>query len=86
MDFARELSQSSVTYRILQADAGDRRRMSEIFDEIRRSMPPLRGVIHAAGVLRDAALINQRSGTAMKSGAARSRVHGFYMNSLAIFR
>ena len=44
-----------------EADAGDRRRMSEIFDEICRSMPPLRGVIHAAGVLRDAALINQRS-------------------------
>ena len=34
--------------------------MSEIFDEIRGSMPPLRGVVHAAGVLRDAALINQR--------------------------
>ena len=35
--------------------------MREIFDELRRSTPPLRGVIHAAGVLRDAALINLRS-------------------------
>ena len=61
-DFVVELSRSSVTCRVLEADAGDRRRMCEIFDEIRRSMPPLRGVIHAAGVLRDAALINQQLG------------------------
>jgi hypothetical protein len=38
--------------------------MSEILGEIRRSMPPLRGVIHAAGVIRDSALINQRSADA----------------------
>ena len=77
VDFTRELSQSSVTYRILQADAGDRRRMSEIFDEIRRSMPPLRGVIHAAGVLRDAALINQRS--ADGNGVRRGKVEGAWI-------
>jgi NAD(P)-dependent dehydrogenase (short-subunit alcohol dehydrogenase family) len=59
-DLAQELSRSGVTCRVAQGDAGDRRRMSEIFDEIRGSMPPLRGVVHAAGVLRDAALINQR--------------------------
>jgi acyl transferase domain-containing protein len=58
-DFLAELSRSSVSCRILDADASDRRRMGEICDEIRHSMPPLRGVIHAAGVLRDAALINQ---------------------------
>jgi len=58
-DFLAELSRSSVDCRILHADAADRRRMSEIADEVRRSMPPLRGVIHAAGVVRDAALINQ---------------------------
>jgi acyl transferase domain-containing protein len=60
-DFLTELRQSSVSYHILDGDAADRRRMGEISDEIRRSMPPLRGVIHAAGVLRDAALINQNS-------------------------
>jgi acyl transferase domain-containing protein/NADPH:quinone reductase-like Zn-dependent oxidoreductase len=63
-DFIRELSQANVTCRILRADAGDRGRMSEILGEIRRSMPPLRGVIHAAGVIRDSALINQRSADA----------------------
>jgi acyl transferase domain-containing protein len=58
-DFLAELSRSSVSYRIFDGDAADRRRMSEISEEIRRSMPPLRGIIHAAGVIRDAALINQ---------------------------
>jgi acyl transferase domain-containing protein len=63
-DFLAELSRSSVSCRILDGDAADRRRMGEIFDEIGSSMPPLRGVIHAAGVLRDAALINQNSADA----------------------
>ena len=84
LDFARELSRSSVACRVVQADAGDRRRMCEIFDEIRRSMPPLRGAIHAAGVLRDAALINQRS--ADGDEVRRGKVEGAWilMNSLAI--
>jgi nucleoside-diphosphate-sugar epimerase len=60
VDFTRELSQSGVSYHVLQADAGDRRQMSAVLDEIQGSMPPLRGVVHAAGVLRDSALINQR--------------------------
>ena len=29
-------------------------------DEITRTMPPLRGVVHAAGVVRDAVLLRQR--------------------------
>jgi acyl transferase domain-containing protein/NADPH:quinone reductase-like Zn-dependent oxidoreductase len=60
-DFVTELARSFVVCRVLEADAGDREGMREIFDEIRRSMPRLRGVIHAAGVLRDGVLINQRS-------------------------
>lgn len=60
-DFLAELSRSSVSCRIFEGDAADRQRMAGIFEEIRRTMPPLRGVIHAAGVLRDAALINQNS-------------------------
>jgi acyl transferase domain-containing protein/NADPH:quinone reductase-like Zn-dependent oxidoreductase len=59
-EFVQELLKSSVNCRVLEADAGDRHRMSEILEEIRKSKPPLRGVIHTAGVLRDAPLINQR--------------------------
>jgi acyl transferase domain-containing protein/NADPH:quinone reductase-like Zn-dependent oxidoreductase len=59
-DFLAELSRSAVSVRVIEGDAGNRPRMREIYDEICRSMPPLRGIIHAAGVVRDAALINQR--------------------------
>ena len=76
-DFLAELSQSSVNYRILKGDAADRTRMDEISDGIRRSMPPLRGVIHAAGVLRDAALINQKSSDADE--IRRGKVEGAWI-------
>jgi acyl transferase domain-containing protein len=76
-DFVAELSRSSVACRVVEADASDRRRMCEIFDEIRRSTPPLRGVIHAAGVLRDAALINQRSADANE--IRRGKVEGAWI-------
>jgi acyl transferase domain-containing protein/NADPH:quinone reductase-like Zn-dependent oxidoreductase len=59
-ELMHELQQAAVDCRVIAADAGDRDRMAEAFAEIRRTMPPLRGVIHAAGVLHDAALINQR--------------------------
>ena len=55
----RELEQLGVTVRVFQADAADRDRMQFVLDEIRRSLPPLRGVVHAAGIVRDAVLINQ---------------------------
>ena len=56
----REFEQLGVTVRVFQADAADRDRMQFVLDEIRRSLPPLRGVVHAAGAVRDAVLINQR--------------------------
>src|SRR6202000_1725586 len=59
LEFVEELSKASVNCRVIEADAGERAQVSEVFEEIRRSMPPLRGVVHTAGVLRDAALIKQ---------------------------
>ena len=56
----REFEQLGVTVRVFQADAADRDRMQFVLDEIRRSLPPLRGVVHAAGAVRDAVLMNQR--------------------------
>lgn len=76
-DFLAELSRSSVSCRILPGDAADRRRMGEIYDEICRSMPPLRGIIHTAGVLRDAALINQNSADADE--IRRGKVEGAWI-------
>ncbi|MCU1504304.1 MAG: polyketide synthase, partial [Ilumatobacteraceae bacterium] len=45
--------------RCLQADIGRRADVARLLDEVRSTMPPLRGVIHAAGVNRDALLVEQ---------------------------
>jgi acyl carrier protein len=39
--------------RILRADVSDRVQVAGVLAEIQKSMPPLRGVVHAAGVLDD---------------------------------
>jgi acyl transferase domain-containing protein/SAM-dependent methyltransferase/acyl carrier protein len=43
----------------LRADVADRGRMKEVMAEIETTLPPLRGVIHAAGVLDDGVLVQQ---------------------------
>ena len=56
----RELENRGVTIRVFQADAAARDRIQFVLDQIQSDMPPLRGVVHAAGALRDAVLMNQR--------------------------
>jgi acyl transferase domain-containing protein/Zn-dependent alcohol dehydrogenase/acyl carrier protein len=55
-----ELEQQGVTVHCVQADIADQKQTQQVLDEIRAKFPPLRGVVHAAGTLRDAVLINQR--------------------------
>ena len=54
-----ELESLGATVRTFAADAGDRAAMHAIAEEIRRDMPPLRGVIHAAGLVDDSVLVQQ---------------------------
>ena len=56
----RELENRGVTIRVFQADAAARDRIQFVLDQIQSDMPPLRGVVHAAGALHDAVLMNQR--------------------------
>jgi acyl transferase domain-containing protein len=44
--------------KIMRADVGDQARMTELFTELRQDMPPLRGIIHAAGVASHKPLLN----------------------------
>jgi acyl transferase domain-containing protein len=60
-----------------QADAGDRAAMAAIRDEIRASMPPLRGVIHAAGALDDAVLDRQEWKRCRQ--VLRGKAHGAFV-------
>ena len=48
-----ELRSSGADVLTIQADVSDRPRLSEALDLVRRTMPPIRGVIHAAGVFAD---------------------------------
>lgn len=43
---------------VAQADVTDGDQIQEIFEKIKTHMPPLRGVVHAAGLLDDGSLLN----------------------------
>jgi phthiocerol/phenolphthiocerol synthesis type-I polyketide synthase C len=53
------LRQKGTTITIFQADVTDEGQLTAVFDQIRRELPPLRGIFHAAGVLDDGTLQQQ---------------------------
>lgn len=56
VEMVRNLRETGADVRIIKADVADGRAVEGIMGEIRGSMPPLRGIIHAAMVLDDALL------------------------------
>lgn len=54
-----ELRRSGACVEIVQADVSQLDDVENVFDRIAREMPPLKGIIHAAGVLEDGLLDNQ---------------------------
>jgi acyl transferase domain-containing protein/acyl carrier protein/SAM-dependent methyltransferase len=56
---AAALRQSGAEVIFARADAGNRHELAAVLTEVRRSGSPLRGVIHAAGVLEDGLLVDQ---------------------------
>jgi NADPH:quinone reductase-like Zn-dependent oxidoreductase/acyl carrier protein len=54
-----ELEQKGVSIRIFQADVSAVEQVAFCLGEIDTRMPPLRGIIHSAGVLADSVLMNQ---------------------------
>jgi NADPH:quinone reductase-like Zn-dependent oxidoreductase/acyl carrier protein len=52
------LRKDGVEAREFSADVTDEAQLAKVFGQIRRDMPPLRGVIHAAAVIKDVALVN----------------------------
>jgi 8-amino-7-oxononanoate synthase len=53
------LEQQGVRVLAIQADVAQRDDLSKVFDQLQTSMPPLRGLIHTAGVLQDGVLQKQ---------------------------
>jgi acyl transferase domain-containing protein/ubiquinone/menaquinone biosynthesis C-methylase UbiE/acyl carrier protein len=55
----QELQQSGTIVRIVQGDVTKEVDVNRVMDMICNEMPPLKGIIHSAGVLEDGALIRQ---------------------------
>jgi 8-amino-7-oxononanoate synthase len=55
----QRLAQKGVQVRLIQADVARAADVQAMFDEMGRSLPPLRGIIHAAGLLDDGVLAGQ---------------------------
>ncbi len=53
------LKQNDINLIIAQADIGDRTQVEKVFSKINHILPPLKGIIHAAGILDDAVLSQQ---------------------------
>jgi NAD(P)-dependent dehydrogenase (short-subunit alcohol dehydrogenase family)/acyl carrier protein len=49
IDMVRRIEHHGASVRIVQADVCDASRMREVFDEMSRVDPPLKGIVHAAG-------------------------------------
>ncbi len=58
-DRIQELQQSGIHVVIARADVANFEQMQSAFDRIGRSMPPLKGIIHAAGAIADGTLPQQ---------------------------
>jgi NAD(P)-dependent dehydrogenase (short-subunit alcohol dehydrogenase family)/aryl carrier-like protein len=73
----RALEESGVAVQCFAADAADAAEMAAVAERIARSPAPLRGVVHAAGAARDAALITQS--WADGAEVLRGKAHGAWV-------
>jgi len=69
-----ELRHQGAKVHVRGVDAGDRSAMSDLLREIAASMPPLRGVIHAAGIVDDGVL--QQQDAARWQAVLHGKAHG----------
>ena len=53
------MESQGISVRVAQADVSDAGAMKRLLEETRKTMPPLRGVFHSAGVLDDGVLFNR---------------------------
>ena len=64
-----EMERLGATVLVPTADAGDPAEMAALLDRLRKTMPPIRGVVHAAGVVRAS---KATRGRARRRGACRA--------------
>ncbi|MFN8075598.1 MAG: SDR family NAD(P)-dependent oxidoreductase [Kineosporiaceae bacterium] len=57
-DALEALRASGTAVEVFSADVASAESVTELLDKVRATMPPLRGVVHAAGLLDDATILN----------------------------
>jgi phthiocerol/phenolphthiocerol synthesis type-I polyketide synthase C len=77
------LRQTGTTVTIFQADVTDEAQMTAVFDQIRRELPPLRGIFHAAGILDDGTL-QQQTAVRFNSVLAPKVQGGWLLHQLSL--
>jgi NAD(P)-dependent dehydrogenase (short-subunit alcohol dehydrogenase family)/acyl carrier protein len=73
----RALEASGVAVHCFAADAAEPASVAAVLETIARDLPPLRGVVHAAGTTHDAALLNQS--WADGTEVLRGKAHGAWL-------
>lgn len=58
-EVTRELRRSGARVMAAPIDVADERQVAQLLGEVRRGLPPLRGIVHAAGILDDGMLAQQ---------------------------
>ncbi len=61
LETIEEIRKAGAIVRTKQVDIGNQKALSKIFNELKASMPPLKGVFHLAGVLREGGILGQSS-------------------------
>jgi acyl transferase domain-containing protein/acyl-CoA synthetase (AMP-forming)/AMP-acid ligase II/acyl carrier protein len=74
LDVIEELNAGGARCTTMSVDMGDMQAVQAMFATIRRDMPPLRGVIHAAGVLNNGLLVQM--GHEQVRSVMPAKVHG----------
>ncbi len=72
----RRMEQAGVTVRAVRCDVAQRDQLAAALEEVKRSMPPLGGIVHAAGVLDDGLLAQQTWNASARSWRPRWTVLG----------
>ncbi|WP_419888961.1 type I polyketide synthase [Paenibacillus xylanexedens] len=73
-NFFEELRALGIDVLVARADVADPNQMRELTEFLRSSMPPVRGVLHLAGILDDATLMNLKEPTIKR--VFEPKVHG----------
>ncbi|HEX8704281.1 MAG TPA: SDR family NAD(P)-dependent oxidoreductase, partial [Myxococcaceae bacterium] len=67
----RALAQEGATVHLLSCDVSDAAQVERLLSDLAQQLPPLKGVIHAAGVLEDALLVGQDAELYRRVAAAK---------------